>query len=1359
MGTRRLPGWVRRGGNLLLAISFAAMTMLGMAMPGYAQGGAAPAWSAVGQQAPGIPDSVLAVASDVYVGGASGNVWWWNGSTWTELGTLASSDGGNGVTALDSVSGTVYAGTLAGTVWAWNGTAWSELPQLLGVSDVTAMTTVAGQVYIGWVNTVGVYAWNGASLTPVGSPSTPYGTSSLLTVGQQVYAGEVGTYVNQIWWWNGATWSQVDTGNLSNNAPQSLAMVAGQVYAGGSAGGVWGWNGTAWGELGSEPTGLTGKPVTGLVPGSVAGTVYAGTAGDGVWYYDGNSWSLVGSPQCNGPAARVVGLSEGGAGLYAATQAGLMLWNGSAWVPQLAPGELPTSTSEVVLPENGVVYAGTQGSGVWSWNGTGWSPLGTLPGCHMQSVNALTTSSDGLLAGTDGESRDAVQAWNGTVWSTLGTGFPQFAAASVLSFTTVGGWVYAGTQGDGVWGLNAQGGGTAWSQVGAASWSSGPGAAPANALVSVDGAVYAAVGSPAGEVWFWNGAAWSKAGSLGSQASALAVWNGQVYAGTPNGGVYAWDPANGAWGHLAGLDAAVGSDDVLSLAVVDDQLLAGAGGVAVWNGAGWVQVGGSSAGARQASPHSLAAWNGTLYEGGANSVWSLALPQFTSLSPTSGAAGTTLTATGTGFGSVPGAVYFYQASAPANPPVVQPGSAASWSDTSLSVTVPNTVPPGLVYVRVYDTQSGLLSNHQAFTMGQPIPSGGSITFAPNPVATAGTLSAGTSVTVLATIDDSSGDPVPWAEVWASFTPAAGDNATAAVNGTSLGSTPTMVLADGSGQLNLTYTAANPLPSSGVDTITLGNAASSPTISASDSYSYQTTAPPTVGVAVSASPASILANGTSTSTISATVTVNGAAAPAGTTVDFSTTAGTLASASATTNASGVATDTLTSSTTPGTATVTATASVSGVSASGTASVSFASYETSSGSTSSASTPAAAGGTGTATPDTTATASGGTGSVYTAVYAANPTSATPVGTTGTYVDVSLSPGSSFTQVVVEQCGVASGDSLNWWNGTAWSAVSPAATFSNGCLSVTLNSGTSPNLSQLTGTPFAVVSPVSPVSSGGGVAVSQAPTVSGVSPASGPAAGGTSVTVSGTGFTGATAVDFGTTPAASFTVVSDSEITAVSPAGTGTVDVTVTTSSGTSATSSADQFTYTAVTPPAPPTFTDVSSSFWAASAIELLAGKGIVAGFPDGTFRPNAVVTRAQFVTMLVKAAGLTPVASGQTPFSDVPPGQWYAPYVAAAYQAGLVSGMGNGTFDPNGQLTRAQLAVLLAKAVGTSATSSLSRFSDAAAIPSWAEGSVETVVADGLMAGFPNGTFGPDQTATRAQAAAVLAAYLKQQGKA
>ncbi|WP_338933129.1 PxKF domain-containing protein [Streptomyces netropsis] len=88
------------------------------------------------------------------------------------------------------------------------------------------------------------------------------------------------------------------------------------------------------------------------------------------------------------------------------------------------------------------------------------------------------------------------------------------------------------------------------------------------------------------------------------------------------------------------------------------------------------------------------------------------------------------------------------------------------------------------------------------------------------------------------------------------------------------------------------------------------------------------------------------------------------------------------------------------------------------------------------------------------------------------------------------------------------------------------------------------------------------------------STAPTVTGISPDSGPTTGGTSVTITGTGFTGATAVDFGTTPATSLTVNSDTSITTTAPASSsiGAVDVTVTTPNGTSVTTSADQYAYT-------------------------------------------------------------------------------------------------------------------------------------------------------------------------------------------
>jgi hypothetical protein len=276
--------------------------------------------------------------------------------------------------------------------------------------------------------------------------------------------------------------------------------------------------------------------------------------------------------------------------------------------------------------------------------------------------------------------------------------------------------------------------------------------------------------------------------------------------------------------------------------------------------------------------------------------------------------------------------------------------------------------------------------------------------------------------------------------------------------------------------------------------------------------------------------------------------------------------------------------------------------------------------------------------------------------------------------------------------------------------------------------------------------------PVSSGGGGSISvpvSTPVVTGVSPTTGTA--GTTVNIIGSGFTGATAVDFGSNAAQSFTVESDSEITAVAPPGTGTVDVTVVTSGGTSATGSADQFTYQ----PAPCTasFSDVPASYWAYKDILTLACKGIIAGFPDGTFQPDASVTRAQFVTMLVRTLGLK-LGTGNTPFTDVAPTAWYAPYVAAAQQDGIVAGISPTEFGPNEPITREEMAVLLAHVLGSSAVpGSPLKFTDTASIASWAQAAVQEVVGAGLMAGFPNGTFQPTGVSTRAQAAAVLAQYL------
>jgi hypothetical protein len=172
-----------------------------------------------------------------------------------------------------------------------------------------------------------------------------------------------------------------------------------------------------------------------------------------------------------------------------------------------------------------------------------------------------------------------------------------------------------------------------------------------------------------------------------------------------------------------------------------------------------------------------------------------------------------------------------------------------------------------------------------------------------------------------------------------------------------------------------------------------------------------------------------------------------------------------------------------------------------------------------------------------------------------------------------------------------------------------------------------------------------------------------------------------------------------------------------------------------------------------FSDLPAEGWATPSVETLLAEGLVAGFPDGTFRPDDPVTRAQFTKLLVLALGLGP-GGGPVPFGDVPPDGWYAPYVAAAVQAGLVQGLSSGSFGPDRPLTREQMAVLLARALQLNGGTNLA-FRDAVGIDPWAQAAVQAAVAAGYLRGFPDGSFRPLEAATRAQAAQVLASVLAQ----
>lgn len=131
------------------------------------------------------------------------------------------------------------------------------------------------------------------------------------------------------------------------------------------------------------------------------------------------------------------------------------------------------------------------------------------------------------------------------------------------------------------------------------------------------------------------------------------------------------------------------------------------------------------------------------------------------------------------------------------------------------------------------------------------------------------------------------------------------------------------------------------------------------------------------------------------------------------------------------------------------------------------------------------------------------------------------------------------------------------------------------------------------------------------------------------------------------------------------------------------------------------------------------------------------------------TRAEFVQSLDQVLGAAPIYPATPDFTDVPATSPYYGYIEAAYQAGWISGVGNGLFDPNGLLTRAQVAKIEILALGLgSAAQSLSNqpssFTDAAQIPSWALGYVNEAVSIGILKGEPGGIFDPQGNLTTTQ---------------
>lgn len=159
-------------------------------------------------------------------------------------------------------------------------------------------------------------------------------------------------------------------------------------------------------------------------------------------------------------------------------------------------------------------------------------------------------------------------------------------------------------------------------------------------------------------------------------------------------------------------------------------------------------------------------------------------------------------------------------------------------------------------------------------------------------------------------------------------------------------------------------------------------------------------------------------------------------------------------------------------------------------------------------------------------------------------------------------------------------------------------------------------------------------------------------------------------------------------------------------------------------------------------------WAETYINKAVSEGIVNGYPDGKFKPDAAVSRAEFINMINKALGNT--GSASVSFKDVPSFEWYYQAVAKAVSAAYTGGYDDGTFKPDAKISRQEAAVMIARFVPTYGNAtSLSKFKDSSQIADWASASLSRVSGKGYIGAYDDGKLHPTDSLTRAQTAKII----------
>ena len=171
-----------------------------------------------------------------------------------------------------------------------------------------------------------------------------------------------------------------------------------------------------------------------------------------------------------------------------------------------------------------------------------------------------------------------------------------------------------------------------------------------------------------------------------------------------------------------------------------------------------------------------------------------------------------------------------------------------------------------------------------------------------------------------------------------------------------------------------------------------------------------------------------------------------------------------------------------------------------------------------------------------------------------------------------------------------------------------------------------------------------------------------------------------------------------------------------------------------------------------FTDVTEANWFYDSVYYVWDNGVMDGMTPTTFDPEGTTTRAQLATVLYRMSGKPAVSDADKtacPFTDLT-ADWYRDAVVWAYKTGVVNGVSETVFDPDSAVTREQMVAMLYRWKGSPAAGSdLSMFSDAGSIAAYARPAVAWAVSTGVVTGMGDGTFQPKGSATRAQLATIL----------